>query len=37
MTNNVWRGYKNEDKCDKDLERLVFKRILEELQAATKK
>lgn len=30
MVNNVWRGNKNEDKCDKDLERLVFKIILEE-------
>lgn len=37
MANDVWRRYKNEAKCDKDLERLVLKRIEEELQIATKK
>lgn len=37
MANDVWRRYKNEAKCDKDFERLVLKRIEEELQIATKK
>ncbi|KAG5877588.1 hypothetical protein JTB14_027190 [Gonioctena quinquepunctata] len=36
LVNEVWRNYKLQAKSDKELDIIVFKRIEEELQAATK-